>query len=205
IGDRHEVVCKHGCADQDLKALTALGQTSLHAAAAKEHGDATFNACSEALSFLELRALFERFAASGSFSTPLRNANKLHTLARFDVRLAKKPSVRTVPIGSKAESLLMTLKRRRDMDVIGGIALKHTVLGDQTAGTFSEKDLVAKLDRLLYFPPLDQIGVGFKDRVDLLIVWNLLSLKHAAATLINHAVAELAIVVVFPCILADVR
>jgi hypothetical protein len=63
------------------------------------------------------------------------------------------------------------------VDVIGGIALKHSVLCDQTAGTFSEKDLVAKLDRFLYFPPLDQIGVGFKDRVDLLLGCNLLSLK----------------------------
>src|SRR3974377_746452 len=133
MGDRHEVVGKDGCADQDLKAFPALGQTSLHTAATKEHRDATLNACPEALSFLELRALFKCFAASGSFSTPLRTANKLHPLARSDVRIAEKASVRTVPIGSKAKSLLMTLKRRRDMDVIGGITLKHAVLGDQTA------------------------------------------------------------------------
>ncbi len=89
------------------------------------------------------------------------------------------------------------------MDVIGGIALKHAVLCDQTAGTFSEKDLVAKLDRFLYFPPLDQIGVGFKDRVDLLLGWNLLSLKHAAAALIDDAGAELAIVIDLPSKLAN--
>ena len=89
------------------------------------------------------------------------------------------------------------------MDVIGGIALKHAVLCDQTVGTFSEKDLVAKLDRFLYFPPLDQIGVGFKDRVDLLLGWNLLSLKHAAAALIDDAGAELAIVIDLPSKLAN--
>src|SRR6266498_5054317 len=88
-------------------------------------------------------------------------------------------------------------------DVIGGIALKHAVLCDQTAGTFSEKDLVAKLDRFLYFPPLDQIGVGFKDRIDLLLGWNLLSLKHAAAALIDDAGAELAIVIDLPTKLPD--
>jgi len=81
------------------------------------------------------------------------------------------------------------------VDVIGRITLKHAVLGDQTAGTFSEKDLVAKLDRFLHFPPLDQIGVGFKNRVDLLIGWNLFSLKHAAPALIDDAVAELAVVI----------
>ena len=62
---------------------------------------------------------------------------------------------------------------------------------------------MAKFDRFLYFPPLDQIGVGFKDRVDLLVVWNLLSLKHAAAALIDDAVAELAVVIDLPSKLAD--
>ena len=89
------------------------------------------------------------------------------------------------------------------MDVIGGIALKHAVLCDQTVGTFSEKDLVAKLDRFLYFPSLDQIGVGFKDRVDLLLGCNLLSLKHAAAALTDDAGTELAIVIDLPSKLAN--
>ena len=74
--------------------------------------------------------------------------------------------------------------------MIGGITLKYIVLGDQTSGTFSQKDLVAKFDRFLYFPPLDQIGMSFKDRVDLVVVWNLLSLKYATAALIDDAVAD---------------
>ena len=97
----------------------------------------------------------------------------------------------------------MTFERRRNVDMIGGIALKHAVLGDQTAGTFSEKDLVAKFDRFLYFPPLDQISVGFKDRVDLLGAWNLLSLEHAAAALIDDAGTELAVVIDLASKLAD--
>lgn len=110
VGDGHKVVGKDGCADQDLKAVTALGQTSLHAAAAKQHGDTALNACPEALSFLELRALFKRFSLRGSFSTPLRNADELDIRARFDVLIAEKASVRTVPSGSQTESLLMTLQ-----------------------------------------------------------------------------------------------
>ena len=110
VGDVHEVVGKDGGADQDLKAVTALGQTSLHAAAAKQHGDTALNACPEALSFLELRALFKRFSLRGSFSTPLRNADELDIRARFDVLNAEKASVRTVPSGSQTESLLMTLQ-----------------------------------------------------------------------------------------------
>jgi hypothetical protein len=164
MSDHQEVVGKHGGADQHLKALTSLGQTSLHAAPAKEHGDTALNACPEALSFLECRALFERLPFRGPLATSLRNTDELHSgiLARFDVLIAEKASVRTVPIGSPTETLLMTLQRRRNVDVIGGITLKHAVLCNQTAGTFSEKDLVAKLDRFLYFPPLDQIGVGFQ-------------------------------------------
>jgi len=205
VSDVHEVVCKHSGADQHFKALRSLGQTALHAAAAKEHGDAALNACPEALSFLELRALFKRFAFRAPFPTALRNADELHSaiLACFDVLIAEKAAVRTVPIGSQTESLLMTLQRRCDVDVIGGITFKHAVLGDQTATTFSEKDLVAKLHWFLYFPPLDQIGVGFKDRIDLLISWNLLSLEHAPAALIDDADTELAVVIDFPSKLAD--
>jgi len=203
VGDRHEIVGKHSCTDEHLEALWSLGQTALHAAAAKQHGDTALNACPEALSFLELRAFFERFPFRAPFSTSLWNADKLHPLARVDILIAEKAAVRTVPIGSQTESLLMTLQRRYDVDVIGGIALKHAVLGDQTAGTFSEKDLVAKLQRFLYFPSLDQIGVDFEDRVDFLLGWNLLSLEHAPAALIDHAQAELAVVIDFPSKLAD--
>jgi len=205
VSDVHEVVGKHSGADQHLKALRSFGQTALHAAAAKEHGDAALNACPEALSFLELRALFKRFALGGPFATALRNAEELHSaiLACFDVLSAEKASVRTVPMGSQTESLLMTLQRRCDVDVIGGITFKHAVLGDQTAATFSEKDLVAKLHRFLYFPALDQIGVGFKDRIDLLISWNLLSLEHAPAALIDDADTELAVMIDFPSKRAD--
>ncbi len=110
VGDVHEVVGQDGGADQDLKAVTALGQTSLHAAAAKQHGDTAFDAGPEALSLLELRAPFKRLPLRGFFSTPLRNADELDLRARFDVLIAEKASVRTVPSGSPTESFLMTLQ-----------------------------------------------------------------------------------------------
>ncbi len=205
VSDDHKIVSKHSCTNEQLEPLTSLGETALHSTASKEHRDAALNACPEALSFLELRALFERFAFRSPFPTSLRNADELHSsiLARFDVLIAEKASVRTVPMGSQTEGFFMTLKRRCDVDVIGGITLKHAVLGDQTAGTFSEKDLVAKLDRFLYFPPLDQIGVDFEDRIDFLLGWNLLSLKYAPAALIDDAQTELAVVIDLASKLAD--
>jgi hypothetical protein len=203
MSDGHEVVGKHGRTDQYLKALTALRQTALHAAPAKEHRDATLNTCSETLAFLELGTLFEGFPLSAPFSTPLGNTEKLYILASWAMLSTEKPSVRAVPSWSKAKGLLMTLERRRDLEVIGGITLKDIVLSNQTSGTFSEKDLVAKLDWFLHFPPLDQIGVRFKNRVELLIGWNLLSLEHTAAALIDDAVAEMAVVLDAPSKLAD--
>ena len=205
VSDDHEIVGKHSCTNEQLEPLTSLGETALHSTASKEHRDAALNACPEALSFLELRALFERFAFRGPFSTPLRNADEFHSsmLACLDVLIAEKASVRTVPIGSQTEGFFMTLQRRCDVDMIGRITLKNAVLGDQTAGTFSEKDLVTKLHRFSYFPPLDQIGVDFEDRIDFLLGWNLLSLEHAPAALIDDAQAELAVVLDLPSKLAD--
>src|SRR5687767_13726610 len=199
------LVGKHSCTNEQLEALTSLGQTALHSTAAKEHRDAALDTCPEALSFLELRAVFERFAFRGPFPTSLRNADELYSaiLAGFDVLIAEKASVRTVPMGSPTKGFFMTLQRRRDVVLIGGITLKHAVLGDQTVGTFSEKDLVAKLHRFLYFPPLDQIGVDFENRIDFLLGWNRLSLEHTAAALIDDAQADLAVVIDFPSKLAD--
>lgn len=205
VSDEHEIVGKHSCTNEQLEPLTSLGETALHSTASKEHRDASLDACPEALSVLELRALFERFAFRSPFSTALRNTDELHSdiLASFDVLVAEKASVRTVPIGSQTEGFLMTLQRRCDVDVIGGITLKDAVLGNQTAGTFSEKDLVAKLHRFSYFAPLDQIGVDFEDRINFLLGWNLLSLEHAPAALIDDAQAELAVMIDFLSKLAD--
>lgn len=205
VSDDHEIVGKYSCTNEQVEPLTSLGETTLHSTASKEHRDAALNACPEALSLLELRALFERFAFRSPFPTALRNTDELHSgiLACLDVLIAEKASVGTVPIGSQTKGFLMTLQRRCDVDVIGGITLKHAVLGDQTAGTFSEKDLVAKLHRFLYFPPLDQIGVDFEDRIDFLLGWNLLSLEHPPTALIYDAQAELAVVIDLLSKLAD--
>ena len=69
-----------------------------------------FDAGPEALSLLELRAPFKGLPLRGSFSTPLRNADELDLRVGFDVLIAEKASVRTVPSGSPTESFLMTLQ-----------------------------------------------------------------------------------------------
>lgn len=81
------------------------------------------------------------------------------------------------------------------MELIGSITLQDAVLRDQTVGSFSKKNLVAELDGFLHFPSLDQIGMGFKDRVDLFLGRNLLSFEHAPAALIHNPAGKLAVVI----------
>ena len=88
----------------------------------------------------------------------------------------------------------MTLERGLDVVLIGRVSIQHAVLSDQAAGAFGQKDLVAELDRLLSLAALDQVGVALKNGVDFLIRRDLLAIQHAAASLIDDAVAQLAIV-----------
>ena len=87
----------------------------------------------------------------------------------------------------------MVLERGLDVVLIGGVPFQHAVLSDQASGAFGQKDLVAELDGLLSLAPLDQVGVGFKDRVDFLVTGDLLGFQHAAASLIDDAVTQLAV------------
>ncbi len=81
------------------------------------------------------------------------------------------------------------------MICVARVSLQHFILGDQTLSALGQKDFVAELDGGLHLATLDQIGVGFKDGVDLLGVGDLLSLQHAAACLIDHPLSQLAGVV----------
>src|ERR1700676_4143340 len=64
------------------------------------------------------------------------------------------------------------------------------ILRDPAARAFGEEDLVAELDRRLHFAALDEVGVGLKNRIELLDSWNLLAVEHTAARLINHTVSK---------------
>jgi len=83
--------------------------------------------------------------------------------------------------------------------IVARVSLEHFILCDQPAGTFGEKNLVTKLDRGLHFATLDQIGVGFKDAIDLFGAGNLLALEHTTSGLIDHTVSQFTVVVdLFP-------
>ena len=81
------------------------------------------------------------------------------------------------------------------MHFVTGVSLEYLVLCDQALGAFREKHLVAELDRGLHLAALNQIGVGFKDGVDLVGVGNFLSLQNTAARLTEDTIAQLAVVV----------
>lgn len=69
---------------------------------------------------------------------------------------------------------------------VDGIAVQHFILRDQAAHAFGEEDLVTELDRRLHLAALDQVRVGFKNRIELLGSRNLLAIEHTAARLIDH-------------------
>src|SRR5258705_6008973 len=51
---------------------------------------------------------------------------------------------------------------------------------------FGEEHLVTELDRRLHLAALDEVGMGFENRIELLGSWNLLAVEHTAARLIDH-------------------
>jgi len=117
--------------------------------------------------------------------TPLRPA-------RLEIVWAMEPPIRTVPVRGVAEGFAVTLERRFDMDLVARVSRQHGILGDQTLSALGPKDCVAKLERGFHLAPLDQIGVGFQEGVDLLGAGDLLSLQHPAAGLTDHALSQLA-------------
>src|SRR5215468_5101108 len=79
------------------------------------------------------------------------------------------------------------------MDLIHRVALEHVILSDQPFGAFGKKHLVAELDRCAHLAALDQVGMRFEDRIDLLSRGHLFAIKHAAAGLVDHPRPETAI------------
>src|SRR6266481_5579859 len=54
-----QIVGEHGGADEKFEALSALGQTALHATPSEQHRDAALDAGPEALSFFEGRTFLD--------------------------------------------------------------------------------------------------------------------------------------------------
>src|SRR5258705_12594272 len=72
------------------------------------------------------------------------------------------------------------------------ISVQHFILRDQAARAFGEEDLVAELDWRLHLAALDEVGMGFENRIELLDRWNLLAVEHTAARPGLEHVAHLA-------------
>jgi hypothetical protein len=117
--------------------------------------------------------------------------------------LAVKSAVGAVELGSMSKGLLMALQRGFDMDFIVGITLLDLILRNQSLVTFGEKDLVSEFQRSEHFAPLDQIGMGLENGINLLRIRHLLSQEHAAPCLIDRALPQLAIMLDLPAKLLD--
>src|SRR5499427_3668250 len=79
------------------------------------------------------------------------------------------------------------------MNLIHRVALEHVILGDQTFGAFGEENLMAELERRTHLAALDEISVRLEDRINLLSRRHLFAIENAAARLVDHARAEIAI------------
>lgn len=74
MGNVHQVVGQHGRADENLEAFGALRQTSLHAAAAEQYGDAALDAGAEALRLFEGGSFLQGFMLCSFLAAALGNA-----------------------------------------------------------------------------------------------------------------------------------
>src|SRR5258708_18970327 len=83
------------------------------------------------------------------------------------------------------DATLCSLKNPRSPPYKSG-AWQHFILRDQAARAFGEEHLVTELDRRLHLAALDEVGMGFENRIELLGSWNLLAVEHTAARLIDH-------------------
>src|SRR5712691_12284673 len=111
----------------------------------------------------------------------------LHDITFFSL---KKPRSDPYNLGTSPKGLPVAYQRDNHMLFVDGISVQHVILRDQAARAFGEEDLVAELDRRLHLTALDEVGVGLKNRIELLDSWNLLAVEYTAARLINHTVSE---------------
>ena len=102
VGDSHEIVGQHGCADQQLEPLLSVCEASPHATPTEEDRDSAFNTGTEALGLLEGWTLFEGRTVRGFLSAALRNAHTADTglLTAFLVVRIMKATIGSEDLGS---------------------------------------------------------------------------------------------------------
>ena len=192
LGNDHQVVGQHGSAHQQLESLAPLRQAAFHATTPEQNRDAPFDASPETLALLEDGTVLESLPLRSLLTTALGNTDDLYsrTPAQLNILFAEETTVQAAQFGTTPECLLVPIQRGFDLVLVGRISLQDSVLGDQTASTFSQKDFVPKFNVLENLPPLDQIRVRFENREDLLRIGDGLSFQHAAARLLDHPVGQ---------------
>src|SRR5215472_1885012 len=192
LADLHEIVGEHGSAHEQFEALGALGEATLHAAAAHQHRDAALDAGAKTLAVLECARSLAGLSLRRPAAAALRNRDRgdaaIH--ARLHVLLTEEAAIGAVEFRTPAEHPTMVLERGYHMDLVRRICLEHVVLSDQTDGALSEKHLMAELDWRAHLAALDEVGMRLEDRIDFLCSGHLFAVEHAAARLVNHPLAE---------------
>ena len=157
--------------------------------------DAAFDAGAEALPLLERPAFFKRFPFGASLASRLRDAGEgdAGCPAGLKVLFVKEAAIGTIQMRHGMKDGFVAVERRPDMDLVGRIPAEHAILSHQPAPALSQEHLVPELHRFQYLPPLDQIGVGFEDGVELLLGGHLLALEDATARLTDHPGGELTV------------
>jgi hypothetical protein len=137
----------NGCPNQHFESVATPQETALHAPAASQHAGATFDSSPKLLRALEAPAFLVGCALGGVASAALRNALQRHagSADQCDVGRAVKATVGCVNPRHLAEVLTVTLQGWLDLHLVDRIAVEDLVVGNQSAPTFGQQDLVAEL------------------------------------------------------------
>jgi hypothetical protein len=148
LGNDHQVVGQHGSAHQQLEPLAPLRQATFHAPTPEENRYATFDASTETLALLEYGTVLVGFPFRSLLTTALGNTDDLDSraLAKRNILFAEETAVQATQFGRTPERLLVAVQRGFDLVLVGRISIQHSVLSDQTASTFSQKDFVPEFN-----------------------------------------------------------
>src|SRR5712691_4627779 len=194
-GDHHEVVGQHRGTHEEFEMLATLDERALHAAPAKQHGDAAFDAGAESLPALERPAFFERFPFGASLAARLRDAGEgdASRLAGLKVLFVKEAAIRTIQIRRGIKDGVVAVERRLDMHLVSGVSTEESILSNQPPPTLVQEHLMTELHWFEDLASLDQIRVGFENGVELLLRRHLLAVKDPTAGLTDDPGAKLAV------------
>jgi hypothetical protein len=111
-----------------------------------QHGDASFDAGSKALSFFEIGTLLVCCTRGSFLPAALWDAHHLDTflLAGLHILLTKKAPIGTIQLWGMAEGFLVAFQGRFHLLIIARVSLQHFVLRDQPLGHFRPEKLCGR-------------------------------------------------------------